>query len=75
VWTQEKNDKLKKDLKAEILGALKSSEREKKPHLDHLFSDVYDQLTSELEVQKKEMYDHIQKYPAAYPRATHSDQL
>jgi len=75
LWSQEKNDKFKKDVRAEILAAIKSAEREKKPHIDHLFNEVYDKLTPELEAQKQQLYDHIKKYPDKYPTSTHSDQL
>jgi len=39
---------------------------EKKPHLDHLFSDVYDQLPPRLEKQRQEMWEMISKYPDHY---------
>jgi len=74
-WTDEQNTKLIVAAKSEVKEAMKSSEREKKPHLDHLFTEVYDQFTEDLEEQKKEMHDHLKKYPDQYPTQNFSEQL
>jgi len=75
IWNQDKNEAFKKEIRAEIMRSLKNAEREKKPHLDNMFLDVYDKMTPELEEQMNEMRSHIKKYPTQYPTGDYSDQL
>ncbi|KGG51423.1 hypothetical protein DI09_35p110 [Mitosporidium daphniae] len=56
---------LKKDTKKELLHCLKLAESKKKPNIDALFCDVYDNLTPNLELQKKELKRFLIEYPQA----------
>jgi len=76
-WTDQMNKELIASSKKEILAAVNSAKREKKPHLDHLFTEVYDTFPVELEAQKKEFFDHLRLYPSQniYPTSQYSPEL
>jgi len=74
-WSDQEDADLIKNAKSEVLSAMKNAELEKKPHLDHLFTEVYDKYSLDLENQKNEMYDHIKKYPDQYPTQNYSKEL
>ena len=44
---------------------------EKKPSLNHMFSDVYDVLPARLERQQQQMLNMVAKYPDHYPTNSH----
>lgn len=57
-WTREARD--------QVLKALEEAEKLPKPQIGHLFTDVYDKLTPELEEQQMELLNHLKKYPKEY---------
>ena len=71
-WTEEEEKSLLKETRKEVLDALKRAENEKKPSINELFEDVYDKLTPHLVEQKKQLEDHLAKYPESYPTNQHS---
>ena len=44
---------------------------EPKPHIDNLFTDVYDELPPRLEKQRREMWEVVKKYKQHYPADLH----
>jgi len=76
-WSEEQTKELIASTKKEILAAVNNAKRQKRPHLDHLFTDVYDQLPIELQQQQKEFYDHLRLYPSEelYPISQYSPEL
>eukprot|EP01118_Nematostelium_gracile_P010806 TRINITY_DN3780_c0_g1_i1.p1 TRINITY_DN3780_c0_g1~~TRINITY_DN3780_c0_g1_i1.p1 ORF type:complete len:116 (-),score=29.17 TRINITY_DN3780_c0_g1_i1:10-357(-) len=70
-WSDHQEQDFTKHVRKEVLAALTRAENLKKPHLDKLFEDVYDDLTPALKEQKKELLDHLQKYPQNYPMDQH----
>jgi len=76
-WTDEETKSLISSAKSEVLTAVNMAKREKRPHLDHLFTDVYDNLPLEIQAQKKELNDHLAKYRASgiYPTQLYSSEL
>ena len=54
---------LKNETKKELLHCLKLAESKKKPPISALFSDIYDKLTPELELQKKKLDELLKEYP------------
>ena len=50
---------------------MQKARAEHKPHLDHMFTDVYDQVTPRLEKQRKEMWQVVNKYKEHYPVDLH----
>ena len=43
----------------------------KKPPIDEMFNDVYDQLPSRLQQQRKELWEHIKRHEKHYPLDKH----
>ncbi|KAL0073229.1 thiamine diphosphate-binding protein [Phycomyces blakesleeanus] len=66
-WSQEDEDACRKQARKTVLDSFASAEKKKKPALENLFTDVYDELTPNLEAQKKELRELIAKYPEYYP--------
>ena len=67
LWDEEKEVELKEKVKKEILDAMQRARRELKPHPDHLFTDVYDDLPPRLERQRKAMWEVVNKHQKGYP--------
>jgi len=65
-WSMEEDAALQKSLKKDVLSALVTAEKKKKPSIESMFDDVYDVLTPELERQKAELMDHLKQYGKHY---------
>jgi len=70
-WSQEKEDAARKEARKEILDNLKLAEQRAKPHVDELFTDVYDTVPKHLQEQKAELEVLMRKYPEHYTAAAH----
>jgi 2-oxoisovalerate dehydrogenase E1 component alpha subunit len=70
-WTEDEEKSLLKDLRKQVLDALKLAEQQKKPPFSELFTDVYDVVPPHLEEQKTQLLEHLAKYPDAYPTDQH----
>ncbi len=66
-WTPEQDAAAKKEARTNVLKAFTKAEKEKKPSLDEVFSDVYDTLPKHLQEQQEEMRRIIKKYSEHYP--------
>ena len=71
LWDEEKEGALRTRVQQEIQNALKRARRELKPHLNEMFSDVYDHLPLRLEAQRREMWEMVNKYSEHYPVKIH----
>lgn len=67
LWDEEKEAALRGRAQKEIREAMQRARHELKPHLDNLFSHVYDQLPPRLEAQRRELWDLVNKYSKHYP--------
>jgi len=67
LWDQDKEENLREKVAEEVEKSLKRVMKEPKPHLDMMFTDVYDQLPPRLEKQRREFWEHVQKYKEHYP--------
>ena len=65
-WTQEQDEKLQKQLKGEVLTALVTAEKKKKPSIASMFDDIYDIPTEDLTKQHQELLDHLEEYGQHY---------
>ena len=66
-WWSEDEDKEFRDMaRKDVLKALPAAEKHRKPAVEHLFTDVYDELTPELKRQRAELIAHLEKYPDEY---------
>ena len=57
------HDDLVKEIKKQIVEAFNAAEKTKKPKIQELFNDVYDELPYNLKQQKDELQNIISKYP------------
>ncbi|RLV61129.1 thiamine pyrophosphate-dependent dehydrogenase E1 component subunit alpha [Parashewanella curva] len=68
-WLSEEEDEaLYAKYREEVLAQVKVSEKVEAPHIDELINDVYDEPTPLLQKQLKELKEHVNKYPQAYPK-------
>ncbi|KAG0186286.1 hypothetical protein DFQ28_008069 [Apophysomyces sp. BC1034] len=65
-WDQQQEDQLRKEVKKDVLQRFSAGEKRKKPAIEHLFSDVYDELTPNLVAQKEELERIMKTYPEYY---------
>lgn len=66
-WCDAEESELRNKVRQELLQAIQVAERMPKPRLTELFSDVYDQIPSNLREQERSLLDTINKHPADYP--------
>ncbi|EHK17932.1 uncharacterized protein TRIVIDRAFT_67156 [Trichoderma virens Gv29-8] len=66
LWDEDKDKAAKDEIRADIIRNLTSAEKEKKPALHAIFSDVYAKLTEEVEEQRAELRRLMEKYPQEY---------
>jgi 2-oxoisovalerate dehydrogenase E1 component alpha subunit len=62
-WDQEQEDAWLNQVKQSVLNSVVTAEKRKKPSLDHLFTDVYDEMPSNLIQQRQELARLIKEYP------------
>lgn len=66
-WCDAEESELRNKVRQELLQAIQVAERMPKPPLAELFTDVYDQIPSNLREQELLLRDTITKHPADYP--------
>ena len=71
LWDEEKEGALRGRVQKQIREAMQRARHELKPHLNDLFSHVYDQLPPRLAAQRREMWDVVNKYSKHYPVKSH----
>jgi 2-oxoisovalerate dehydrogenase E1 component alpha subunit len=71
-WNEELESTFKKQTRTDVLKAFAEAEKRKKPGLECLFSDVYDELPWNLVEQKRELEEIMKKYPEHYDASGYS---
>ncbi|KAI8661085.1 2-oxoisovalerate dehydrogenase subunit alpha [Fusarium keratoplasticum] len=66
VWSEEMEKQTRAQLRKDIIRELTEAEKEKKPALQAIFSDVYEELTEEAAAQREELKRIMLKYPHEY---------
>ncbi|XP_062203092.1 2-oxoisovalerate dehydrogenase subunit alpha 2, mitochondrial-like isoform X2 [Phragmites australis] len=66
-WSDAEESELRSRVRQELLQAIQVAERTPKPPVAELFTDVYDQIPSNLREQEQSLRDTIMKHPADYP--------
>ncbi|KAL6642349.1 hypothetical protein ACP70R_020530 [Stipagrostis hirtigluma subsp. patula] len=66
-WSDAEESELRSKVRQELLQAIQIAERAPKPPLSELFTDVYDQIPSNLHEQEQMLRDMVKKHPADYP--------
>ncbi|KAF0888146.1 hypothetical protein E2562_010844 [Oryza meyeriana var. granulata] len=70
-WCDADESELRNNVRQELLKAIQVAERMPKPPLAELFTDVYDEIPSNLREQERLLRDTIKKHPADYPADVH----
>ncbi|WP_280551688.1 thiamine pyrophosphate-dependent dehydrogenase E1 component subunit alpha [Halomonas sp. 25-S5] len=71
-WSEEEEKALQESLRREVLETMKRAEKRPPPPLDSLVTDVYADVTPELQRQLDALKTHIRLYPEAYPKGARS---
>lgn len=66
-WSDKDESEHRRSIKKQLLQAIQIAEKTEKPPLGGLFSDVYDNLPSNLEEQEGKLRETIRRYPQDYP--------
>jgi len=66
LWDSAQEDELRKSERKRAIKALNDAERVAPPHPRHLFTDVYDELPWLLEMQQKQLKEHLLRYASHY---------
>ncbi|KAJ9445954.1 2-oxoisovalerate dehydrogenase subunit alpha [Diplonema papillatum] len=73
LWDAEKDKALAAEARGEIVTAMRAGEKKKKPHPQHMFTDMYDELPWHLREQRDNMLEHIEKNRSKYNVANYRD--
>ena len=71
--TDEEDEAMKKQARKDILAAFNRAESRKKPPIDDLFTDVFDELSIPLKEQQAEMRENIKQFPTHFPLSAHAE--
>lgn len=71
-WNEDEEKALQESLRREVLETMKRAEKRPPPPLDSLVTDVYADVTPELQRQLDALKTHIRQYPEAYPKGARS---
>jgi 2-oxoisovalerate dehydrogenase E1 component alpha subunit len=66
LWDEEKEKTLRSDLRQEVLKAYRQAEKEKKPPMAGVLTDVYEKMTEEQVEQMERLRGLVQRYPEEY---------
>ncbi|KAJ0751464.1 putative 3-methyl-2-oxobutanoate dehydrogenase (2-methylpropanoyl-transferring) [Helianthus annuus] len=67
-WSDKEESELHVTAKKEVTHAIDEAEKEEMPPLRDMFTDVYDELTSNLMEQETLLRETIQKHPLDFPK-------
>lgn len=66
-WDDTQENDWRSDCKKQVMHALTSAEKRKKPPIDQIFADVYDQMPESLRQQQDSLVEHLKKHKQNYP--------
>lgn len=75
IWDASKEKELRADTRKAVLTAYRKAEKEKKPKIGYMMSDVYAEPTEEQREQMEAMRKIIEKYPNEYDISEYEDGL
>ena len=67
VWSEEQEKEWKSESKKQVLQAFSRAEKKLKPRWKEMFTEVYDEMPSDLQRQMDEMERHVKMYKDQYP--------
>ncbi|KAJ3127478.1 hypothetical protein HK101_005579 [Irineochytrium annulatum] len=71
-WSEEEDAAFKKQCRADILASFAKGEKLKKPKLEYLFTDVYDEMPWHLKEQKMQLEEIMREHPEHYSTADYA---
>ena len=66
IWGEEKEKETRSAIRRDVLKAFGEAERQKKPPLKDMFTDVYEELTEESKGHMRELGRLLDEYPGEY---------
>ena len=66
IWNEDKERELRETTRKTVLKEFAAAEREKKPELKNMFTDVYEEMTPEAKAQREELRRILETYPEEY---------
>lgn len=66
IWDEENEKEARSSIRKEVLKAIAKAEKEKKPALKEMFTDIYEELTEEQRSQMEELRGIVDRYPEEY---------
>jgi 2-oxoisovalerate dehydrogenase E1 component alpha subunit len=66
LWDEEQEKEAQSSIKKEVLKAFNAAEREKRPPIREMMTDVYEEVTEEQRAQMEELRDIVERYPDEY---------
>ncbi len=66
LWDDTLEQTTRKEIRSAVLKELVEAEKEKRPALKHVFTDVYAEITEEAEQQREELRRLLRRYPDEY---------
>eukprot|EP00842_Homolaphlyctis_polyrhiza_P004938 jgi/Hompol1/5445/HPOL_001696-RA len=72
MWSEEEEQEFRKDMRKKLLKAFAAAEKLKKPPVEYMFTDVYDELTPALKEQMAELERLMEKYPEHYDTSNYA---
>ncbi|OAL73705.1 2-oxoisovalerate dehydrogenase alpha subunit [Trichophyton violaceum] len=66
IWNEDLERETREQLRKDVLAEFAAAEREKKPALKEMFTDVFAELTPEVKKQREELKRILEKYPKEY---------
>lgn len=66
-WDDVHENEWRTDCKKQVMEALTSAEKRKKPPIDEIFADVYDEMPDSLKHQREALFQHLEKHKDHYP--------
>ena len=66
IWDEDKEKELRSSVRKEVLSAFNAAEKEGKGPLLDMFTDVYEEMTEEIQAQAKELKRITKTYPEEY---------
>lgn len=62
LWNKELEETTKKEARSSVLKAFGAAEKRKKPSIDEMFEDVYDEMPWNLKEQREQMWGVVKRW-------------
>ncbi|PJF17770.1 hypothetical protein PSACC_02387 [Paramicrosporidium saccamoebae] len=70
-WSDEQEKSLRDQVRKQVLTEFTAAEQQKKPAIDEMFTDVYDEMPWNLKAQREELKQILKENPDKYPLDQH----